>query len=98
MLNDFLLLIKSELALAFILFLLLIIKVGAEVKNERLLALIQILLLGNFIFGFFFIENGSLFGGMYTTNGLIAFQKSILSLGIYLISLLFSDWLKKVNI
>ena len=95
MLNDFLLLMKSELVLAFILFLLLIIKVGAEVKNERLVALIQILLLGNFIYGFFFIENGSLFGGMYTTNGLIAFQKSILSLGIYLISLLFSDWLKK---
>jgi NADH-quinone oxidoreductase subunit N len=95
MLNDFLLLMKSELVLAFILFLLLIIKVAAEVKNERLLALIQILLLGNFIYGFFFIENGSLFGGMYTTNGLIAFQKSILSLGIYLISLFFSDWLKK---
>ena len=32
---------------------------------------------------------------MFTTNGLIAFQKSIISLGIYLISLLFSDWLKK---
>ena len=95
MLNDFLLLMKSELVLAFILFLLLIIKVGTEMKNDRFLALTQLLLLGNFIFGFFFIENGSLFGGMYTTNGLIVFQKSILSLGIYLISLLFSDWLKK---
>ena len=81
--------------IAFILFLLLILKVGKEITNERLLALIQLLLLGNFIFGFFFIENGSLFGGMFTTNGLIAFQKSIISLGIYLISLLFSDWLKK---
>jgi NADH-quinone oxidoreductase subunit N len=95
MLNDFLLLMKAELALAFILFLLLILKVGKEITNERLLALIQLLLLGNFIFGFFFIKNGSLFGGMFTTNGLIAFQKSIISLGIYLISLLFSDWLKK---
>lgn len=95
MLNDFLLLMKSELALAFILFLLLIIQLGAEVKSERLLSLIQLLLLCNFIFGFFFVESGSLFGSMYTTNGLIAFQKSILSLGIYLISLLFSDWLKK---
>ncbi len=95
MLNDFLLLMKAELALAFILFLLLILKVGKEITNERLLALIQLLLLGNFIFGFFFIESGSLFGGMFTTNGLIAFQKSIISLGIYLISLLFSDWLKK---
>jgi NADH-quinone oxidoreductase subunit N len=95
MLNDFLLLMKAELVLAFILFLLLILKVGKEITNERLLALIQLLLLGNFIFGFFFIKNGSLFGGMFTTNGLIAFQKSIISLGIYLISLLFSDWLKK---
>jgi NADH-quinone oxidoreductase subunit N len=95
MLNDFLLLMKAELALAFILFLLLILKVGKEITNERLLALIQLLLLGNFIFGFFFIESGSLFGGLFTTNGLIAFQKSIISLGIYLISLLFSDWLKK---
>jgi presenilin-like A22 family membrane protease len=69
---------KSELVLAFILFLLLIIKVGKEVTNERLLSLIQILLLGNFIYGFFFIESGSLFGGMYITNGLIAFQKSII--------------------
>ena len=95
MLNDFLLLMKAELVLAFILFLLLILKVGKEITNERLLAFIQLLLLGNFIFGFFFIESGSLFGGMFTTNGLIAFQKSIISLGIYLISLLFSDWLKK---
>ena len=55
MLNDFLLLMKSELALAFILFLLLIIKVGTEMKNDRFLALTQLLLLGNFIFGFFFI-------------------------------------------
>ena len=97
MLNDFLLLMKSELVLAFILFLLLIIKVGTEVKNDHFLALVQLLLLGNFIFGFFFIENGSLFGGMYSTNGLIVFQKSILSLGMYLISLLFSDWLKKTE-
>jgi len=95
MLNDFLLLMKAELALAFLLFLVLILKVGKEITNERLLALIQLFLLGNFIFGFFFIESGSLFGGMFTTNGLIAFQKSIISLGIYLISLLFSDWLKK---
>jgi hypothetical protein len=49
MLNDFLLLMKAELALAFILFLLLILKVGKEITNERLLALIQLLLLGNFI-------------------------------------------------
>lgn len=95
MLNDFLILMKSELVIAFIIFLLLFLKVGADMKNERLLSLLQILLLANFIYSFFFIAEGDLFGGLFTTNRLMAFQKSILSLGIYLISLLFSDWLKK---
>ncbi len=95
MLNDFLILMKSELVITFILFLLLFIKVGTEMKNERLLSLVQFLLLVNFIYGFFFIAEGDLFGGLFTTNALMTFQKSILSLGIYLISLLFADWLKK---
>ena len=95
MLNDFLILMKSELVITFIIFLLLFIKVGMEMKNEKLLSIIQFLLLANFIFGFFLNETGTLFGGLFTTNGLMAFQKSILSLGVYLISLLFSDWLKK---
>jgi len=97
MLNDFLILMKSELVIAFILFVLLFIKVGTEMKNDRILSLVQILLLANFIYGFFFIEEGSLFGGLFITNALMAFQKSILSLGIYLISLLFADWLKKTE-
>ena len=95
MLNDFLILMKSELVIAFIIFLLLFIKLGATIKNEQLLYIIQFLLLGNFIFGFFFNQTGNLFGGQFITNDLMVFQKSILSLGIYLISLLFSDWLKK---
>src|SRR5258706_8535753 len=95
MANDFLILMKSELAITFIIFLLLFIKVGKGMKNERLLTLLQFLLLANFITGFFFNEAGSLFGGLFTTNALMVFQKSILSLGVYLISLLFADWLKK---
>ncbi len=86
---------KSELVITFIIFLLLFIKVGKGMKNDRLLSLVQILLLVNFIAGFFVNEEGSLFGGLFVTNALMAFQKSILSLGIYLISLLFSEWLKK---
>ncbi|MBC7889156.1 MAG: NADH-quinone oxidoreductase subunit N [Ferruginibacter sp.] len=86
---------KSELVISFIIFLLLFIKVGTEMTNDRLLSLVQFLLLANFIAGFLFNEAGSLFGGAFTTNALMAFQKSILSLGVYLISLLFADWLKK---
>ncbi|MBC7629729.1 MAG: NADH-quinone oxidoreductase subunit N [Ferruginibacter sp.] len=86
---------KSELVITGIIFLLLFIKVGTDIKNDRLLPLIQIVLLANVVAGFIFNEDGSLFGGLFTTNALIAFQKSILSLGIYLISLLFTDWFKK---
>ena len=95
MLNDFLILMKFELVILFILFLLLFIKVGFEMKNVPLLSLVQILLLLNFIIGFFFNEEGSLFGDMYYTDVLKAMQKNILNLGIYLVSLLFTGWFKK---
>ena len=95
MLNDFLILMKSELVITVIIFLLLFIKIGKGMKNETLLSLIQFLLLLNFIIGFFFNKDGSLFGEMFHTSSLIVFQKNILSLGVYLISMLFSDWLKK---
>jgi NADH-quinone oxidoreductase subunit N len=93
--NEFFTLMKAEVMVTAILFILLFIKIGKEIKNESLLPIIQFLLLANFVAGFFFNSTGSLFGGMFYTGSLIAFQKNILSLGIYLISLLFADWLKK---
>ncbi|MFZ4768713.1 MAG: NADH-quinone oxidoreductase subunit N [Ferruginibacter sp.] len=93
--NELFILMKSELLVTGLLFLLLFIKIGKGIKNESLLLIIQSLLLVNFIVGFFFNKEGSLFDGMFNTNGLIALQKSILSLGVYLISLLFADWFKK---
>ncbi|MCX6315649.1 MAG: NADH-quinone oxidoreductase subunit N [Bacteroidetes bacterium] len=95
MLNDFIILMKSELAVTVIIFLLLFIKIGKGMKNETLLSFIQVLLLINFIGTFFFNESGNLFGDMFYTTPLIAFQKSILSLGVYIISLVCADWLKK---
>lgn len=93
--NEFFTLMKSELLVTGILFLLLFIKIGKGIKNESLLPVIQFLLLANFIAGFFLNEDGSLFDGMFNTNALIAFQKNILNLGVYLISLLFAAWFKK---
>jgi NADH-quinone oxidoreductase subunit N len=95
--NEFLTLMKSELVITFIIFLLLFIKLGSGMKNGLLLLIIQNLLLLNFIAGFFFNANGSLFDGMFHTNELIAFQKCILNLGVYLISLLFAGWFKKTE-
>src|SRR5436190_13660938 len=93
--NEFLTLMKSELVVTIIIFLLLFIKIGKGMSNERLLALIQIVLLINFITGLFISEDGNLFGGLFYTNGLITLQKNILNFGVLLISLLFSDWFKK---
>ncbi|MEO6556007.1 MAG: NADH-quinone oxidoreductase subunit N [Ferruginibacter sp.] len=86
---------KSELLLTVIIFILLFIKIGKGIKNEILLPVIQVLFLINFIAGFFLNADGSLFDGMFYTNSLIAFQKNILNLGVYLISLLFANWLTK---
>ena len=93
--NEFLTLMKSELVITFIIFLLLFIKLSREVTNGLLLLIIHNLLLLNFIIGFFFNAEGSLFDGMFHTNKLIVFQKSILNLGVYLISLLFAGWFNK---
>lgn len=95
MIIDFFILMKSELVITLIIFVLLFIKVGGNMKNESLLMLLQFLLLFNVIFGFIMNESGSLFGDLYQTNSLIALQKGILNIGVYLISLLFSGWLKK---
>ncbi|MGZ8524094.1 MAG: NADH-quinone oxidoreductase subunit N [Chitinophagaceae bacterium] len=92
---DFFILMKSELVVTAIIFLLLFIKIGKGMKNDTLLPLIQAFLLANFLLGFFFNREGVLFEGMYSTTPLIAFQKNILSLGVYLISLLCTGWLKK---
>ncbi len=95
--SDFLTLMKSELVITGIIFLLLFIRIGKGMKNEALLPLIQVMLLLHFIGGFFFNEEGSLFGDMFYTTPLICLQKNILSLGVYLISLLCADWLKKTE-
>ena len=95
--NEFLTLMKSELVISIIIFLLLFIKIGKGMSNSSLLILVQGLLLANFIVGFFAVEEGVLFGGLYKTNLLIAYQKSLLNLAVFLISLLFADWFKTTN-
>ncbi|HRX92737.1 MAG TPA: hypothetical protein P5158_01400 [Chitinophagaceae bacterium] len=82
--SDFIILMKSELVVTTIIFLLLFVKIGKGMRNEKLLPLIQVLLLINVLFSFVFNKEGSLFDGMFSTTSLIAFQKSILSLAVYL--------------
>ncbi|MEO6404156.1 MAG: NADH-quinone oxidoreductase subunit N [Ferruginibacter sp.] len=93
--NDFFTLMKPELMITGIIFLLLFIKIGKGLSNENMLMIIQVLLLLNFIAGFFFNAEGILFNGMYHASKMVTLQKNILSLGVYIISLLFSGWFKR---
>jgi NADH-quinone oxidoreductase subunit N len=95
--NEFITIMKSELVITAIIFLLLFIKLGKGIKNDTLLVIIQLLLLLNFIGGFFMNFEADLFDNMYHTSPMIAFQKNILNLGVYLVSLLFADWFKKTE-
>ncbi|HMK03866.1 MAG TPA: NADH-quinone oxidoreductase subunit N [Ferruginibacter sp.] len=95
--NDFFILMKHELIITFIIFLLLFIKIWKDIKNEVMLLVIQVLLLLNLIAGFFFSQEGVLFDGMYQTTAMMTLQKNILNLGVYLISLLFTGWYKKTE-
>lgn len=92
---DFFILMKFELLLTLILFILLFVKLGKEsMSNASLLNFINVMLLVNFIAGFFMNQDGELFSGMFRTNKLIEFEKNILNLGTLIISLQATAWLK----
>lgn len=93
--NEFVTLMKPELAVTVIIILLLFIKIGKGMVNSSLLLLVQVLLLINFAAGFFSTEEGVLFGGLYNTSLLVIYQKNLLNLGVLLISLLFADWFRQ---
>ena len=63
--NELLILMKSELLVVAIIFILLFIKIGSGIENGKLLLIIQSLLLINLIAGFFLQQDGSLFDGMF---------------------------------
>ena len=95
MVNDFLILMKQELMITFIIFILLFVKLGnKETKNETLINFVNVLLTLNLISGFFMIREGELFGDMFHTSELLTFEKNLLNLGTLIISLQSYNWLK----
>jgi len=95
MLTDFFILMKQELVITVIIFILLLLKIGKDLTNEQAINLANGLLLVNCIVGLFLNHPGSLFSGMFQTNALIVVEKNILSFGTLIISLQASSWLKK---
>ncbi|HEY2720318.1 MAG TPA: NADH-quinone oxidoreductase subunit N [Chitinophagaceae bacterium] len=95
MITDFLYLMKAELMITIIIFLLLFLKlVDREWNSNALLNFINVILLINLVAGFFFIPAGNLFGDMFKTNALFTFEKNLLNLGTLIISLQSYQWLK----
>ncbi len=94
MLADFFILLKQELMVTAILFILLLIKLGKDRSNETLLGIVNLLLFLNFASGFCYAQDGMLFNEMFKTNSLIVLEKNMLNLAIWLISLQSYDWLK----
>ncbi|WP_242696445.1 NADH-quinone oxidoreductase subunit N [Longitalea luteola] len=95
MLSDFFILMKQELVIMVIIFVLLLLKIGADMSNEKMMNLANGLLLLNLAAGFTGNQPGVLFNEMYVTNPLIVLEKNILNLGTLIISLQSFSWLKK---
>jgi NADH-quinone oxidoreductase subunit N len=93
--NDFFILLKQELFLILLIFLLLFYKLGKERSNRSLLLWVNVLLLVNLLVGFLDHTEGELFSNMYHTGRWIVLQKNILNLAMLLISLQAYDWLEK---
>lgn len=92
---NFFILMKMELVIALIIFILLFIKVGSrEWHNEQVLAVVNLLLFINFIAGFYGNLDGALFSNMFHTTQLIVLQKCLLNLGAFIISLQAYSWLR----
>ncbi|HJS56211.1 MAG TPA: NADH-quinone oxidoreductase subunit N [Chitinophagaceae bacterium] len=95
MVTDFLILMKQELAITLIIFVLLFVKLGKEEPNNSwLINFVNILLTLNLASGFFAQQEGTLFGDMFRTNELLTFEKNLLNLGTLIISLQSYNWLK----
>lgn len=94
MMTSFFILLKQELLLVLLIFILLFIKLGKERSNETLLTIINSLLVFNFVIGLVGNEEGYFFGGIYFTDQLLSFEKSILNAALLIISMQSYGWLK----
>ncbi len=94
MVTDFFILLKQELLVIAIIFLLLFIKLGKDRTNETISNIINIGLLINLVAGFVGSKEGMLFSDMFRTNTLITLEKNILNLAVWLISMQSYNWLK----
>jgi len=94
---DFLMLMKSELLITALIFIILILKLRTSdqvADQSGTLGIINIMLGINFVCGFFMNQEGELFGDMFKSTALLSLEKNMLNLGTLVISLHAWHWLK----
>ncbi len=90
------LLMRNEILLLLIIVLLVVAEIAIPKNKKSSIVHLAILLFGiQTIAGFFAMESGSLFGGMFHTNQLIHFFKNILNVGVFVLLLQSADWLQE---
>ena len=88
------LLMRHELILTLITLIILIAELSVKDENGRKLRPFSIILLFiATVIGFFPMDSGSLFGGMYQTNGIIVMMKNILNIGVLIVFIQSYTWL-----
>lgn len=94
MVTEFFILLKQELVITAIIFLLLFLKLGKDRSNESVLTIVNSLLFVNLAAGLSGNQEGTIFHDMFRTNSLIVMEKNILNLAFWLISLQSYAWLR----
>ena len=90
------LLMRHEILLLAIIVLLVVAEVSIPKSKKSSIVDLAVFLFGiHTAIGFIGLDNGSLFGGMFHTNGLIHLFKSVLNVGVLILLLQSADWLKE---
>jgi NADH-quinone oxidoreductase subunit N len=90
------LLMRQEILLLAITLLLILTEIFIPQNKKSSIVHLAIFLFGiHTIVGFFAIEEGNMFGGMFNTNSLIHFFKNVLNIGVLILLLQSADWLQE---
>jgi len=90
------LLMRHEIILLTIILLLIVAEIAISQAKKHSIVHLTIFLFGiHTIVGFFPMETGNLFGGMFRTNELIHFFKNVLNVGVLVLLLQSADWLQE---
>jgi NADH-quinone oxidoreductase subunit N len=86
---------RHELLLTIVALIVLMVDLGIKPEKKTLVIPITLVLFGAVtVIGFLPASEGTLFGGMYRTNSLTILMKNILNIGLFIVMLQSSTWLK----